>query len=132
MEYTPYEADDVLGTYALAYRECLVYTVAVNAVMAGVPKEYMPICIAFTKALQDGEWRRPLASTHGWSPFAWLNGPLARQLGIDNAQGMISEENNKALGRFIDLVMLNIGGYYVKENRMGTFGYLTPLDLRRE
>jgi hypothetical protein len=22
--------------------------------------------------------------------------------------------------------MLNIGGYYIKENRMGTFGYLTP------
>lgn len=69
--------------------------------------------------------RRPLASTHGWSPYAWINGPLARQLGIDCAQGMISEENNKALGRFIDLAMLNIGGYYVKENRMGTFGYLS-------
>jgi hypothetical protein len=94
--------------------------------MSGVPKEYMPVCVAIVQALANGEWRRPLASTHGWSPYAWLNGPLARQLGIDNGQGMISEENNKSLGRFIDLVMLNIGGYYVKENRMGTFGYLTP------
>ncbi len=126
LRYTPYQAEDVLGTYALAYRECQVYTVAVNAVMAGVPKEYMPICIAIAQCLEDGEWRRPLASTHGWSPYAWLNGPLARQLGIDHDQGMISEENNKVLGRFIDLVMLNLGGYYVKENRMGTFGYLTP------
>ena len=126
LRYTPYQAEDVLGTYALAYRECLVYTVAVNAIMAGVPKEYMPICIAITQCLENGEWRRPLASTHGWSPYAWLNGPLARQLGIDHSQGMISEENNKVLGRFIDLAMLNLGGYYVKENRMGTFGYLTP------
>jgi len=125
LQFTPYEAGDVLGTYALAYRECTAYTVAVNAVMAGVPAEYMPICIAFVKTMADGEWRRPLASTHGWSPYAWLNGPLARQLGIDHGQGMISEENNKALGRFIDLAMLNIGGYYVKENRMGTFGYLS-------
>lgn len=125
LEFTPYEAGDILGTYALAYRECTAYTVAANAVMAGVPAEYMPICIAFTKALANGEWRRPLASTHGWSPYAWLNGPLARQLGIDHGQGMISEEVNKALGRFIDLAMLNIGGYYVKENRMGTFGYLS-------
>lgn len=125
LQFTPYGAEDVLGTYALAYRECTAYTVAVNAVMAGVPAEYMPICIAFVKAMADGEWRRPLASTHGWSPYAWLNGPLARQLGIDHGQGMISEENNKALGRFIDLAMLNIGGYYVKENRMGTFGYLS-------
>jgi len=125
LQFTPYAAEDILGTYALAYRECTAYTVAANAVMAGVPAEYMPVCIAFVKAMADGEWRRPLASTHGWSPYAWLNGPLARQLGIDHGQGMISEENNKALGRFIDLAMLNIGGYYVKENRMGTFGYLS-------
>lgn len=39
---------------------------------------------------------------------------------------MISEANNKAFGRFIELAMLNIGGYYVKENRMGTFGYMSP------
>lgn len=125
LKFTPYEAADVLGTYALAYRECTAYTVAVNAVMAGVPKEFMPLCIAFVKCMSDGEWRRPLASTHGWSPYAWFNGPVARQLGIDCGQGMISEEVNKALGRFIDLAMLNIGGYYVKENRMGTFGYLS-------
>lgn len=50
---------------------------------------------------------------------------VVRQLGIDHGQGMISEENSKALGRFIDLAMLNIGGYYIKENRMGTFGYLS-------
>lgn len=125
LEFTPYAAGDVLGTYALAYRECTAYTVAANAVMAGVPKEFMPLCIAFVKCMSDGEWRRPLASTHGWSPYAWFNGPVARQLGIDCGQGMISEEVNKALGRFIDLAMLNIGGYYVKENRMGTFGYLS-------
>ena len=126
LRFTPLNAEDVLGVYPLAYRETCAYTVAANAVMSGVPKEFMPLCIAFTECLSDGEWRRPLASTHGWSPYAWLNGPLARQLGIDCSQGMISEETNKALGRFIDLAMLNLGGYYVKENRMGTFGYLTP------
>ncbi len=126
LRFTPYAANEILGVYALAYRECPVYTVAANAVMAGVPKELMPVCVALTQALGNGEWRRPLSSTHGWSPYAWLNGPLARQLGIDCGQGMISEGKNKALGRFMDLMMLNLGGYYVKENRMGTFGYLTP------
>lgn len=126
LKFTPLKENDVLGVYPLAYRECTVYTVAANAVMSGVPKEFMPLCIAFVQCLDNGEWRRPLASTHGWSPFAWINGPIARQLGIDHGQGMISEKNNKALGRFIDLCMLNIGGYYTKENRMGTFGYLSP------
>lgn len=126
LEYTPYHGADILGVYPLAYRECRVYTVAANAIMAGCPAEYMPLCIAFVKCMSDGEWRRPLASTHGWTPYAWLNGPVARQLGIDCGQGMISEQNNKAFGRFIELAMMNIGGYYIKENRMGTFGYMTP------
>lgn len=126
LRFTPYAPDEILGIYPVAYRECTVYTVAVNAVMAGVPKELMPVCIALAQCMNDGEWRRPLASTHGWTPYAWLNGPVARQLGIDCGQGMISETKNKALGRFMDLMMLNLGGYYVKENRMGTFGYLTP------
>lgn len=105
---------------------------AANAVMSGVPAEFMPVCVAFAQEMNNGEWRKPLSSTHGWTPFAWLNGPLARQLGIDNQQGMISEANNKALGRFIDLCMLNLGGYYVKENRMGTFGYLTPFTFSED
>lgn len=132
LKFTGFKGSDVLGTFALAYRECTVYTVAANAVMAGVPPEFMPICIAFVQGMNNGEWRKPLASTHGWTPFAFLNGPLARQLGIDNQQGMISEKANKALGRFIDLAMLNIGGYYVKENRMGSFGYLTPFTFSED
>lgn len=132
LKFTGFKGSDVLGTFALAYRECTVYTVSANAVMAGVPPEFMPVCIAFVQGMNNGEWRKPLASTHGWTPFAWLNGPLARQLGIDNQQGMISEKANKALGRFIDLAMLNIGGYYVKENRMGSFGYLTPFTFSED
>ncbi|MBR1721867.1 MAG: hypothetical protein IJ727_05205, partial [Treponema sp.] len=132
LKFTDYKGSDILGTFALAYRECSVYTVAANAVMAGVPKEFMPVCIAFVQGMNNGEWRKPLASTHGWTPFAWLNGPLSRQLGIDNQQGMISEKANKALGRFIELAMLNIGGYYVKENRMGSFGYLPPFTFSED
>lgn len=132
LKFTPYKGTDIIGTIAVGYRECSVYTVAANAVMAGVPAEFMPVCIAFVQGMNNGEWRKPLSSTHGWTPYAWLNGPLARQLGIDNQQGMISEANNKALGRFIDLCMMNLGGYYVKENRMGTFGYLTPFTFSED
>ncbi len=126
LRFTPCDPEEILGIYPLAYRECTVYTVAVNAVMAGVPKEMMPVCVALTQALGAGEWRRPLSSTHGWTPYAWINGPVSRQLGIDCGQGMISEQKNRQLGRFLDLMMLNLGSYYVKENRMGTYGYLTP------
>ena len=126
LKYTPYDGYSSLGIIPVAYREARVYTVAVNAIMADCRPEYMPLCIAFVQAMTNGEWRKPLSSTHGWSPYAWINGPIARQLGISCGKGMINSENNKKFARFIDFAMLNIGGYYIKENRMGTFGYLTP------
>ena len=101
------------------------HTVAVIGAMSGSKPEYMPILIAFTKAMMNGDFRRTLSSTHAWTPFVWLNGPLARQLDISSEQGEISEQNNKKIGRFIDLAMLNLGGYDIKKNRMGTFGYLS-------
>ena len=76
--------------------------------------------------MTDGDFRRTLASTHAWTPYVILNGPLARQLELDCGQGEISNIRNAKIGRFINLAMLNLGGYHIKENRMGTFGYLMP------
>jgi len=100
--------------------------VAANGVMAGCPPEFMPLLLAFVEAMKVGDFRRPLSSTHAWTPYCWLNGPVARQLGFDCGQGEINEPKNAVLGRFLNLAMLNLGGYRVKENRMGTFGYLMP------
>ena len=126
LKYTPYNGYSSLGIIPVAYREARVYTVAVNAIMADCRAEYIPHCIAFVQAMTNGEWRKPLSNTHGWSPYAWINGPISKQLGISCGKGMINSENNKKFARFIDFAMLNIGGYYIKENRMGTYGYLTP------
>lgn len=126
LKFTDEPWDKVVGILPIAYRETLVWHVAVNGVMAGCPPEFMPLLLAYTRALADGNYRRTLASTHAWTPFCWVNGPVARQLGIDAQQGMISAPRNAALGRFINLAMINLGGYYIKENRMGTFGYLMP------
>ena len=124
-KYTSYSKDDVIGKIPSSYRLVTAQNVAVVGAMAGCPPEYMPILIAFTKAMQDGNFRKTLSSTHAWTPFMWLNGPLSRQLGIESGQGEISAVPNKKLGRFIDLALLNLGGYNIKLNRMGTFGYLS-------
>lgn len=126
LKFTDEPWDTVVGVLPIAYRKTLVWHVAVNGVMAGCPPEFMPVLLAYTRALADGNYRRTLASTHGWTPFCWVNGPVARQLGIDAQQGQINEARNAALGRFINLAMINLGGYQIKENRMGTFGYLMP------
>lgn len=126
LKFTDLPPEQVLGEIPPAQRSVTVRHVAVNGVMAGCPPEFMPILLAFTEALKDGNFRRTLVSTHAWTPYCWLNGPVARQLGFDAGQGEISEPKNAVLGRFINLALNNLAGYKVKENRMGTFGYLMP------
>ena len=127
--FTDRKADDSLGAIPPAMREVTVRHVAALGVMSGCPAEFMPVLLAFTEAMKDGDFRRTLSSTHAWTPYCWLNGPVARQLGFDAEQGEISSPKNMLLGRFINLALLNFGGYKVKENRMGTFGYLMPWTL---
>lgn len=123
LKYTDMTWDETVAVLPVAHRNTTVWHVAVNGVMAGCKPEYMPILIAMTKALGVPEFRRTLASTHGWIPYSWLNGPVARQLGISAGQGEISEDANMMLGRFMNLALMNLAGYYVSDNRMGTFGY---------
>lgn len=126
LQYTDLKWDDTVAVLPIAHRNTTVWHVAVNAVMAGCKPEYMPILIALTQGLGDPAFRRTLASTHAWIPYCWLNGPVARQLGIDSGQGQINEAANAAIGRYMNLALMNLCGYYVKQDRMGTFGYPMP------
>ncbi len=123
MKYTDYRWNRTIAVLSPSYRQSLVWHVAINGVMAGCKPEYMPLLIALTKAMTSGDFRRTLGSTHAWVPYCWANGPVARQLGLDHGQGQINEHANVAIGRFMNLAMLNLAGYYVKQDRMGTFGY---------
>ena len=126
LRFTDRAPDEVVATIPPANRAATVRHVAVNGAMAGCPPEFMPLLLAFTKALAAGDFRRTLSSTHAWTPWCWLSGPVAAQLGFSSGQGEISDPRNAALGRFVNLAMINLGGYRVRENRMGTFGYLMP------
>ncbi len=122
MRYTDLAWNETVAVLPVAHRNTTAWHVAVNGVMAGCKPEYMPILIALTKAIGAGEFRRTIASTHAWVPYCWLNGPMARQLGISSGEGEISAEANVSIGRFMNLALMNLAGYYVGDNRMGTFG----------
>ncbi|MBQ7440388.1 MAG: hypothetical protein IJV52_02520, partial [Prevotella sp.] len=126
LDYTDYKWNETIAVLPAAYRNTTTWHVAVNACMAGCKPEYMPILIAMTKAMAGGDFRRTLGSTHAWVPYSWINGPVARQLGITSGQGEINSEANTAISRFMTLAMMNLAGYYVGQSRMGTFGYLQP------
>ena len=120
MRYIPQADDEVIAT--VGDYKITAYQVAVNAVMSGCSAEYMPICIAFTKAFNNSDYVKSLADG-SLTPMAFVNGPLARQLGIDNQQGMTTEEANIALGRFIEFALINLAHI----ERSTSFGYMQPL-----
>ncbi len=120
MRYTPYSDNDVVAT--VNGRNVTAYQVAVNAIMSGCSAEYLPVCIAFVEALGDTDYLDSLRSGE-LTPMMYVNGPIARQLGIDNGQGMTTEECNIAIARFMELALINLAGL----ERTNAFGNVQPL-----
>lgn len=124
LNYTDHAWDEVIATLPPANRATTTWHVAVNACMAGCKPEYMPLLIAMVQGMGNAEFRKTLSSTHAWIPYTWVSGPVGRQLGISSEQGEICEKANVVIGRFLNLALMNLAGYYVGgEARMGTFGY---------
>ena len=92
LKYTGYAPHEEIAVLPLANLRATPWNIAVNAVMAGARPEYMPIIIAAVQAIGDPAFRLAVTggSTHSFSTFYWVNGPLARQLGIDYGQGLIA------------------------------------------
>lgn len=91
LQYTAYEADDIINRdkrtgevidVPPANKTIYAYHVATNAIMAGCPPEYMPICVAIVRCFANGNFYKSLASTHAWNPYVLVSGPIARQLGF--------------------------------------------------
>lgn len=122
MHYTPYAPAEVVAT--LDGRPATACQVAANAVMAGCSADLMPVCIAIVRAMGDGDLLREL-SDGSRVPLAFVNGPVGRQVGVDNEQGMTTEEVNICLARFIEFALLNLAG--VPQNRSAAFGAVQAL-----
>ena len=118
--YSSYGYNDVVAT--VNGKKVKAYQVAANAIMAGCSAEHLPVCIAFAEALSDGEYLDSLKSGK-LTPMMYINGPMARQIGVDNTQGMTTEETNIAIGRFMELALINLAG--IKRNN--AFGNVQPL-----
>ncbi len=118
--YSSYGYNDVVAT--VNGRKVKAYQIAANAIMAGCSPEHLPVCIAFTEALSDSKYLDSLKSGK-LTPMMYVNGPVARQIGIDNTQGMTTEETNIAIGRFMELALINLAGI----ERTNAFGNVQPL-----
>jgi hypothetical protein len=124
LKYTDHAPHEEIAVLPLAHLRATPWNIAVNAVMAGARPEYMPIIMAAVQAIGDPAFRLAVTggSTHSFTTFYWVNGPLARQLGIESGQGLIAAHANQAIGRTMSLIERNIAGFRTKETQMGTFG----------
>jgi hypothetical protein len=124
LKYTDYTPDEEIAVLPPLNLRATPWNIAVNAVMAGCRPEYMPVLIAAVQAIGDPAFRyiKHGPSTHSFTNFFWLNGPVARQLGIDYGQGLIAHPANAVIGRAMSLIERNIAGLRIKETQMGSFG----------
>ncbi len=87
---------------------------AVNAVMAGCRPEYFPVVVATVQAMLEPAFNlfAVQATTHPCAPCVIVNGPIARELGINGRYGAFGPgvRANATIGRAVRLILLNVGG----------------------
>lgn len=114
LEGTSRTPDEIIGDVPPNLAPITVEKVAINAVMAGCRPEYMPVVLAALEAALD-----PLFTMHGLlcttcfsSPIIVVNGPIAREIGMNSGINCLGQGNraNATIGRALQLIIRNVGG----------------------
>ena len=124
LKHTKRAPDEQIAVLPQANLAATPRNIAANAVMAGCRPQLMPVLIAAVEAIADNDYNlNNIGSTWGVLPFLLINGPAAKQLGIENGAQLVNRGANPALGRALGLIIKNIAGYKLGSSYMGTFGY---------
>lgn len=114
LQGTKRDPDEVIGLIPPNQNSCTVEKVAINAVMAGCKPEYMPVVLAAIEAaLQDDFCMHGvLATTYHVGPVVIVNGPIAKQIGMNSGVNALGQGNraNATIGRALQLIIRNVGG----------------------
>jgi hypothetical protein len=114
LRWTDRDPREVVGVLPPRQGEATVEKIAANAVMAGCRPEYFPVVLAAVDALADPLFNLDSvqATTHPVAPLVVVNGPIARELGINAGYNAFGQgvRANVTIGRAVRLVLMNIGG----------------------
>jgi len=125
LRFTDRDPDEVLGTLLPDSRGASIWSIAVNAVMAGCRPEYMPILVALIEAMCDPDYGvEHSGNTPGSETLIILNGPIIKQLGFNYTQGALRDGfmANTSIGRFWRLYLRNVAGFLPHKNDKATYG----------
>ncbi|MBI2907095.1 MAG: hypothetical protein HYX92_05505 [Chloroflexi bacterium] len=114
LRYTDRVPDEVVAEIAPLYGEATAEKIAINAVMAGCLPEYLPVIVAAVEAMAVKEFNLYgiQGTTNPVCPVAMLNGPIARELGVNAGPNLLGQGNraNATIGRALRFIMMNVGG----------------------
>jgi hypothetical protein len=100
---------------------------AINMVMAGCKPAYAPVVRAAMLALSAKAFNLNgvQATTHMAAPLLVVNGPIAREIGMNGDCNAFGAGNraNATIGRALRLVLLNVGGAWPGELDKSTLGH---------
>ena len=114
LRHTHRARDQVVAKIAPAFGAATVECIAINALLAGCYPEYLPVLIAAAEAIAAPEFNLQgiQATTNPAAVFLIVNGPIARQLGVNSGNNCLGPGTwaNATLGRAVRLIQQNIGG----------------------
>jgi len=94
--------------------EATTERIAINAIMAGCQPEYLPVILTAVEALADPAFNLDSiqATTHPVAPLIIVNGPIAKEIGINAGYNAFGQgfRANLTIGRAIRLLLMNVGG----------------------
>ncbi len=113
LEGTTRSPGEVVALVPPSFNECTVEKVAINAVMAGGRPEYLPVVLAAVEAACTNTFNMHglLCTTWFAGPVIIVNGPVARQIGMNSGVNCLGPGNraNATIGRALQLVVRNVG-----------------------
>jgi len=114
LTWTDRDPQDELGPVPPKYGIATIEKLAINAVMAGCLPEYLPVIIVAVEAVLEDKFNLYgiQSTTHPCAPLLILNGPIARELGVNARYNAFGQgwRPNATIGRAVRLILLNVGG----------------------
>ena len=124
-----------LGIAISSGRDITIWSIAVNAVMAGLKPEHLPVLIAIGQILADpGYGAEHSGNTTGADALIVIDGPNAASLGFRSGSGALREgaHANTSVGRWLRLFLRNVFGFTADEHDKATFGNSTRVVLAED
>lgn len=121
------DPQESIGIVPPKQSEATIKKLAINAVMGGCAPEHFPVVVTALEAMMEPDFNLngALVTTHSCEPLVIVNGPAARQLGVNGGAGAFGSgyRANATIGRALQLIFWNLGGRRPNAPDKSTFAH---------